>query len=405
MTPRRIATVAGLAAGILVPLAAQAAPYGATYAPNPISCLTPNQVKTHAISLTNTGTNAWTITRPYGYHLAYHWFQGPTAVVYEGERTYLPNQVDANLGVALQANLKAPAAVGTYTLQWDMVHEGVTWFSTQGVPTGNQTVEVKASCLTLGKAPGLKFTAPPKIEQIVPFISNVTPGGTIAIKGSWFGTVKGDARLTGIKRWNGTAYGGTGHLWLEIVTEPGKDFWKPTTILARVPSYITQVQDQPAKLQVKTTSGQWSNDLDVQFRAARQYATLPRTDSAVKMVSCGDDSNKDVCQPGWVDPDDGDWFSSSCGQTFYGFHLNCWGCVGDDAGTDKFEITLKNGWVIDGGKVYVNVDDGEGFAFRQEVPSGVASWKPSIQWSVTPNDALCHGADVYISGPKGVPWK
>lgn len=403
MTQRRIAILAALAARILASLPAQAAPYGATYAPNPLNCLTPNQVKHHPISLTNTGTNAWTITRPGGYHLSYHWFQGATEVLWEGERTYLPNQVNPNQSVALQANLKAPAALGTYTLRWDMLQETVTWFSWAGVPTGNQTVEVKSSCYTLGTTtPGHTLTGPPKIEQVVPFISHITPGGTIAIKGSWFGTAKGKVRLAGVKRWNGTVYGGTGDMWLDIVTEPEKDFWNPTSILAKVPTYITQVQDQPAKLQVKTSAGLWSNEYNVNFIAAKVFVALPRADPAVKVISCGTDSNKDVCN-GWVDPDDGDWFSYTCGQTYSGFHLNCWGCIGDDLGTDKFEITLKNGWVIDGGQVHVIVD--EGFAFRVEVPSGVTSWKPSIQWNVTPNDDLCHGADVYISGPKGVPWK
>jgi hypothetical protein len=254
---------------------------------------------------------------------------------------------------------------------------------------------------------GPVLTGPPKIDQLVPFISNVTPGGTLAIKGSWFGDTKGSVRLTGVKRWDGSLYGGTGHLWLQVVTEPGKDFWKPNAILAKVPTYVSQVRDQPAKLQVKTSNDRWSNEYPVQLTAAKSFATLPRTDAAVKMVACGTDSNKDVCN-GWVDPDDGDWFAYTCGQTYSAFHLNCWGCIGNDLGTDKFEVTLKNGWTIDGGKVHVNVEQGEGFAMvstGNEVPTGGSSWKPRIEWNVTPNDDLCHGADVYITGPKGVPWK
>jgi hypothetical protein len=291
-----------------------------------------------------------------------------------------------------------------------MVQEWVTWFSNQGVPTGDQTVQVKSTCLTFGTNPGHvghTLTGPPKIEQIVPFISNVTPGGTIAIKGTWFGDVKGHARLTGMKRWNGTAYGGTGDLWLDVVTEPGKDFWKTTSVLVKVPTYVAQVRDQPAKLQVKTSDGRWSNEYSVQFVAAKDFVTLPRSDAAVKVIACGTDSNKDVCN-GWVDPDDGDWFSYTCGQTYSAFHLNCWGCIGNDSGIDKFEVTLKNDWIIDGGKVHVNVEQGEGFAMvstGSEVPPGVTSWKPQISWNVSSNDDLCHGADVYITGPKGVPWK
>jgi hypothetical protein len=409
MTKHRIPILTALVAGALSSRPAQAAPYGATYAPSPLACLTANQVKTHPVTLTNTGTLAWTVTRPGSYRLSYHWYQGMTEVVWDGERTFLPNQLDPGQSAALQASLKAPAALGTYTLQWDMLQEGVTWFSWEGVPTLNQTVEVKSSCSTFGVAAasdlGHTLTAPPKIEQVVPFISHVTPGGYIAIKGTFFGTAEGHARLRGVKRWNGTAYGGTGDIWLKLVEEPGKDFWNPTKILVAVPAHITQVMDQPVKLQVKNAAGLWSNDYDVQLIATKDLVTLPRTDSAVKLLSCGDDSNKDVCN-GWVDSDDDDWFSSTCGQTFFGFHLNCWGCIGNDSGVDKFEITLKNGWLIDGGRLHLTVDEGEGYAMvSSDVPTGGTSWKPTITWNVTPNDVLCHGADVYITGPRGVPWE
>lgn len=402
MTKYRIPILVTLALVILAPLAAQAAPYGASYAPSALTCLTPNQVKTHAITLTNTGDLNWTTQQPNPFNLSYHWFQGANQVVWDGLRTSLPNVVGGKNSalknnVSLNANLKAPANLGTYTLKWDMVHENVTWFSNQGVLTGDQTVEVKSSCFTLGT-----FILPPKIEQVVPFISNITPGGSVAVKGSWFGNDQGELWLKGLKKWNGVAYG---DVKLAIATEPGKDFWKPTSVLGIIPGNITQVKDQPVKLQIKTKAGKWSNEYPVNFIAAKDWVTLKYTDPAVKLISCGTDANLDECN-GKRDPDDGNWFSWSCAQTFYGFHYNVWGAIGDDLGTDKFEITVKNGWVIDGGKVYVHVDQGEGYTLGPgAVPSNVTSWKPSVSWNVSPNDDLCHGADVYIVGPKGVPWK
>jgi len=279
--------------------------------------------------------------------------------------------------------------------------------------TGNKTITAKgvnnckgqaSASLTVQQSPLVLLLAiiDPKIDQVVPFISNITPGGYAAVKGSWFGTTEGELWLKGLKKWNGAPYG---DVKLAIATEPGKDFWTPTSVLGIIYGTITGVKDQPAKLQIKTKAGLWSNEYSVNFKATKSYVTLPYTDPAVKLVSCGNDSNKDVCN-GVVDPNDGDWFSSSCGQTFYGFHLNCWGCIGDDFGTDKFEITVKNGWVIDGGKIHVNVASGEGYTLGPgAVPSNGTSWKPSVQWNVSSNDDLCHGADVYISGPKGVPWK
>jgi hypothetical protein len=397
---------------VLTPFNAEAVPYGAAYVASLLSCLTPNQVKTHPITLTNTGDLNWMSQQPNPFNLSYHWYQGANLVVWDGLRTSLPNVVGGKNSalknhVTLNADLQAPPNPGTYTLRWDMVHENVTWFSSQGARTGNQTVEVKSQCFTLGELCkqidcGTLVVRPPKIEAVVPFISNITPGGYVAVKGSWFGNDEGELWLKGLKKWNGAAYG---DVKLAIATEPGKDFWNTTSVFGVIPGNITQVKDQPVTLQIKTKAGAWSNEFPISFNAAKDWVTLTHTDPAVKLISCGTDSNKDVCN-GKSDPDDGDWFSSSCGQTFYGFHYNVWGTIGDDLGTDQFEITLKNGWVIDGGKIHVFVDQGEGYTRGPgAVPSGVPTWKPSVQWNVTPDDSLCHGADVYTVGPKGVPWK
>lgn len=398
MTEQRIVAFLTLALGVLAPLTAWAAPYGAAYTPDPLTCLTLNQTKTHHITVTNTGDLNWTTQEPNPFHLSYHWYQGNTLITFDGLRTVLPQSVAPGQSLALTATLQAPSTAGTYTLKWDMVQEAVAWFSSQGVTTGDQTVEVKPLCIKIGP-----FI--PKIEQVVPFISNITPGGFVAVKGSWFGNDQGELWLKGLKRWDGTDYGGTGDVKLEIATEPGKDFWKPTTVLGIIKGNITEVKDQPVKLQLKTKAGKWSNEFPVNFRATKDWVTLKYTDAAVKLISCGTDANLDECN-GKRDPDDGDWFSWSCAQTFYGFHYNVWGTIGDDKGTDKFEITVKNGWAIDGGKVYVHVDQGEGYTLGPgAVPFNVTSWKPSVKWNVSPNDDLCHGADVYIVGPKGVPWK
>jgi hypothetical protein len=274
----------------------------------------------------------------------------------------------------------------------------------QGQATASLTVKssLVELCTKVNCADLLSAVVAPKIDQVVPFISNITPGGAVAIKGSGLGAVEGKLYLKGLKKYNGVDLG---PVEVPIAKEPGKDFWNPTNVLGFIPGNITQVMDQPATLQIKTAGNKWSNEYPLNFKAAKEFVMLPYTDPAVKLIACGTDSNRDVCNE-WADPDDGLWFASICADTFYGFHLNVWGAIGDDVGTDKFEITLKNGWVIDGGKVYVYVDQGEGYTLGPgTVPVGVTSWKPSVQWNVSPNDDLCHGADVYISGPKGVPWK
>lgn len=119
------------------------APYGATYQPGALQSLNRNQTRTVAVQVTNTGSLIWTPTNPNPFRLSYHWFKGTQEVVRDGLRTSLAGPVAFNQSVSLNANLRAPSSPGTYTLKWDMVHEGVTWFRTKGVPTGDQTVVVK----------------------------------------------------------------------------------------------------------------------------------------------------------------------------------------------------------------------------------------------------------------------
>jgi hypothetical protein len=122
-------------------LTVNASPYGATYSPAPVPNLTISQATTVAVTVTNTGSLTWGANS--AFRLAYHWVNGANVVVWNGRRTVLPQSVGPSQSLALPANLQAPTTPGTYTLKWDMVHEGVTWFSSQGVATGNQTVTVQ----------------------------------------------------------------------------------------------------------------------------------------------------------------------------------------------------------------------------------------------------------------------
>jgi predicted amidophosphoribosyltransferase len=40
--------------------------------------------------------------------------------------------VSPGMTIPLTAQVQAPPATGQYILKWDLVHEGVTWFSWQG---------------------------------------------------------------------------------------------------------------------------------------------------------------------------------------------------------------------------------------------------------------------------------
>ncbi len=79
------------------------------------------------LTLRNTGTGAWT---PDVFHLSYHWAdERGVIVIADGERSALPHPVPPGTNVELCAVVLTPADEGHYALQWDMVQEGVAWFS------------------------------------------------------------------------------------------------------------------------------------------------------------------------------------------------------------------------------------------------------------------------------------
>ena len=111
------------------------------------SSLAANAVVSVNLSFTNTGSATWVASGSNPVRVSYHWRQGAcpgtAIVIWDGLRTGLPNNVAPSAGVAnLASQLRAPSIPGTYCLTWDLVQEGVTWFSTQGANTLSRTVTV-----------------------------------------------------------------------------------------------------------------------------------------------------------------------------------------------------------------------------------------------------------------------
>lgn len=140
-------------------------PYHATYAcgpPTPCKWTTPLTSQTSGwlpITVTNKGKDTW----PAGgaFRLAYHVLaaDNTTVVVNDGQRTYLPAAVAPGQSITLQAGV-APLAAGSYHLHFDMVHEGVTWFSSEGVPKLDVPVTV--------------YNPNPTIKAVAPLGSSTT---------------------------------------------------------------------------------------------------------------------------------------------------------------------------------------------------------------------------------------
>jgi hypothetical protein len=62
--------------------------------------------------------------------------------VQEGLRSSLPRPLDPGASCQVALRLHAPSTAGVYILELDLVEEGVTWFSEQGVPPMRVAVRV-----------------------------------------------------------------------------------------------------------------------------------------------------------------------------------------------------------------------------------------------------------------------
>ena len=87
----------------------------------------------HALVLRNDGSATWSAGG--GFALSYHWRDRAGEVVdWDGLRTPMPRDVPPGGEVEIMARVQAPQSGGRYSLQWDMVHEGIAWFSQFGGP-------------------------------------------------------------------------------------------------------------------------------------------------------------------------------------------------------------------------------------------------------------------------------
>jgi hypothetical protein len=85
------------------------------------------------VPVTNSGTSAWNATGANLVDLAYHWHDATGAtVVWDGARTALGADVAPGATVTVNLKVTAPAAAATYTLSFDLVREGVSWFQFLG---------------------------------------------------------------------------------------------------------------------------------------------------------------------------------------------------------------------------------------------------------------------------------
>ena len=126
--------------------------YGTTTAP---AMIVPGGEVPIEVNLVNTGQTAWNAAGDHPVHLSYHWLATDgTPVVWDGARNALGRDVAPGASLRLAVAVRAPEAEGAYLLVWDLVKEGVGWFSGHGVTTKVEPVTVSRALTFYGKGWG-----------------------------------------------------------------------------------------------------------------------------------------------------------------------------------------------------------------------------------------------------------
>ncbi len=391
MNGRSLTIVVAFVLVALGPGKAGAAEYSASYSLSAIGDVSADTVIKVSVHVLNTGTRDWTGSAPNRVQLGYHWSRvGESAWLGESEAptllTYPPESVAAGKDVTITAGVHTPRKPGTYVLRFDCyAMPGPGWFSSVGVPTGDQKVTVVAGPPTakepLGTLGNLLFSVPPKIEEIFP-LSNIRPGGVVAVRGSGFGDKFGEFYL---KLASGIIY----RIW----NSPG--LWKDHVVSGLMDPESSGLMDEDATLYVKTADGKLSNGWPVKFRARRDVKLLPPADVVTK---CSEVASENNCG-------DGDSVS-----TVNGYHREDYPM--GHTGSDIFSFTLKNGWVVDSYKFSpwaMNgwVKDPSGLFVGADNVKLHITWHVDAQWYLPGEDpsVVSYFLDIYITGPAGVPYK
>jgi phosphoglycerol transferase MdoB-like AlkP superfamily enzyme len=205
------------------------------------------------LELGNEGRRVWRADGSFA--VSYHWLdQDGNIVDWEGRRTRFPRQVGPGDTVEIDALLVAPQHPGSYRLQWDVVEEGVCWFSQRAsVPPPADAVRVVSDPISdprwwalfslLVAAAAVAATAGGSRRWAVLFAVGdvlwcfgaltvkqsivLTAAGFPATAGGWLMICGGAAacllavealpeRFRGWARW-GLAAGVTGVLWMDAV--------------------------------------------------------------------------------------------------------------------------------------------------------------------------------------------
>lgn len=115
----------------------------------------PGETLSVTVRLTNSGLSTWQAAGSQPYHLSYHVLSAADEhiVAYGGLRTSLPTDVPPQATLAVTAQIMSPSELGDYQIAWDMIQEGVTWFSRKGQPPALTSLNVSGAPIASAPLP------------------------------------------------------------------------------------------------------------------------------------------------------------------------------------------------------------------------------------------------------------
>jgi peptidoglycan hydrolase-like amidase len=127
--------------------------YGASTTPGQVTI---GAVIDLSVTISNFGPRTWPAAGANPVELSYHIVGANTGTVYvwDGNRGKLPSDVPAQTSVTVPIRVGMPAGVGDYVMQWDLVQEGVAWFSQVNVASKREPFTVISGVVFYGSGFG-----------------------------------------------------------------------------------------------------------------------------------------------------------------------------------------------------------------------------------------------------------
>jgi SpoIID/LytB domain protein len=108
-----------------------------------------------SVRVSNYGARVWPAGGPNPVHLSYHILtSGGSPVIWDGQRGLLVADLAVGQSAVVQVPVALPSSTGDYLIAWDLVQEGVAWFSQLNIQRLQEPISVQPGVTFYGKGFG-----------------------------------------------------------------------------------------------------------------------------------------------------------------------------------------------------------------------------------------------------------